>query len=70
MEIISSIFNVLACPSCGKINLKLSETASMKKGLAHIFYFCNVTVVVILLSFTLQDQRIIHLILIPGLCIA
>ena len=43
MEVLSSVFDVLACPSfVGRINLKLSEIASMKKGLApFLFLQCH-----------------------------
>ena len=34
IELISSVFSTLLCPSCGKMKLKLSELTSKKKGLA------------------------------------
>ena len=42
MEILSSIVNMLACPSCKSVNMKVSEIYSKKKGLASFLFFqCN-----------------------------
>ena len=62
MEILSSIVNMLACPSCKAVNMKVSEMYSRKKGLASFLFFFNATVAIILLNRILHGQLIIALI--------
>ena len=53
METLSSVINLLACPSCGKVTMEVSVVDSKRKGLSSFYWFSEADVLIFL-------NRILH----------